>query len=102
MGFLDWLIDRPYAMPGPWYGSYNRAWHAAHPGAWQRGELEPGSFGKGDVWSTTTPEWDREWFRENDMLPPRQLKRVEPKNGGIRIGTLQPGESVAIPIKLAD
>lgn len=90
----------PYARPGSWYGSYNDAWHSAHPGAWQRGELQSGGFFKGDVWGSSTLDWDRDWFARNGMRMPNNAKHVEPDRNPniIRIGNLGPGESVSIPV----
>lgn len=97
------------AEPGPWFGSYHTAWTRAHPRAFERGTLRSGNFclGRGeragaDVWCSSTLDWDREWFRANGMGMPRHTKHVDgdgpPKPNEFRIGTLGPGESVAIPI----
>lgn len=106
---LCWAVDRmseaalPPAKPGKWFMSYHAAWTAAHPGAWERGEEQGGGFYKGDVWGSSTLDWDREWFRSRGMGMPRRTIHVTPKPPGpneFRIGTLGPGESVSFPIRI--
>lgn len=93
-------LTLPPAKPGRWYGGYHAAWTAAHPGAWERGEAQSGGFFAGDVWGSSTLDWDREWFERNGMSLPRKHKYVSGKAApnSIRIGTLGPGESVQFPI----
>lgn len=93
------------AKPGLWYGSYNSDWHAAHPGAWVRGEEDPGHFCADDSWGSSTLEWDQEWFSNHDMSMPRKYHFSAPKPPGpneFRIGRLGPGESIEIPIRFED
>jgi hypothetical protein len=48
--------------PGSWYSGYFAAWRSAHPG---RDTRDCGSFGGvGDVWTSKTMDWDRQWFAE--------------------------------------
>ena len=54
---------RDRAKPGPWYGQYYQDWNDRHPGAWVRGELVPGGFYSGNLWGSSTLNWDAEWFR---------------------------------------
>lgn len=109
---MNWLTGfrrlKP-AEPGRWFGGYHAAWSAAHPGAWERGEEQSGGFrlGRhgGEVWCSSTLDWDREWFNRNGMGMPSHAKYVAPKPPGpneFRIGTLGPGESVSFPIRIED
>ena len=57
------------ATPGRWYGSYHAAWSAAHPHA-----CGAGSFYLHDVWGTSTPEFDKEWFEAAGMAMPTRVR----------------------------
>lgn len=89
----------PPAKPGRWYGSYNTDWHAAHPGMWQKGEAQSGSFYAGGVWAGSTLDWDREWFAAHGMSMPRKCAYRLDAVQGVRVGSLGPGESVVIQVE---
>ena len=71
----DW---RGRAKPGPWYGQYYREWDARHPGAWIRGQLVPGGFYSGNLWGSSTLEWDAEWFRSHGAKMPKGAHYIRP------------------------
>lgn len=78
-------FQREPAIPGDWYIDYITAWHDAHPGAWERGLLEAGSFFKDDVWCSSTLDWDRQWFEAHGlMLLPSKHKHVASDTGVCR------------------
>jgi len=77
MKLIARLLGRPRAIPGYWYADYNAAWHAAHPGAFERQDRAPGSFFAGDVWVSSTPGWDRQWFKNRGYGMPRRCQHVE-------------------------
>ncbi|MFC9432704.1 hypothetical protein [Nocardia sp. NPDC057030] len=88
----------PPAEPGRWYGQYHDDWERDHPGLWVRGEAQCGSFYADNTWAGSTLDWDREWFAAHGMSMPRKYAyRLDPV-GGVRIGTLQPGESVTVVV----
>lgn len=94
-------LFRAAARPGPWFGDYHGDWTRAHPGAWAHGTGACGSFCAGNVWVTGTPEFDREWFKNNGMKMPRRWKKrdMSAKPGTVRLAsTLQPGESVSFSV----
>jgi hypothetical protein len=71
----DW---RGRAKPGPWYGQYYRDWDARHPGAWICGQLVPGGFYSGNLWGSSTLEWDAEWFRSHGAKMPKGAHYIRP------------------------
>jgi hypothetical protein len=94
------MFGRKYAKPGRWYGIYHDDWEAAHPGAWERRELDSGSFRKGNVWCSSTLAWDRQWFLDHGMNPPRRMRHVKPNPNMIPlVSTLNPGESVTVRVE---
>jgi hypothetical protein len=99
MSILDSLMGRRTAEPGPWYMSYHTEWMNTHyPGALAansytpREGLEPGHWAgnweSGHAWVTTTPDWDRSWFRRNNYGVPRMIDPSRTKwqdcGGGLR------------------
>lgn len=91
----------PQARPGSWYGDYNRAWHKAHPGAWERQEGQPGSFRKSG-WGSCTLAWDEQWFAGRGMRLPRGAHEVPVQKdppGVFRLAAvLEPGESASFSL----
>jgi hypothetical protein len=91
---------RNRAKPGPWYSSYIRDWGTAHPGAVRRRELDPGGFYRGNVWASSTLDWDKEWLRAHGMAMPRKSRHREAdKNVVVLAERLDSGESVHIEIE---
>lgn len=66
------------AKPGPWYGQYYQDWNDRHPGAWVRGELVPGGFYSGNLWGSSTLNWDAEWFRRHGAKMPKGAHYIAP------------------------
>jgi len=96
------LFGPPRAKPGYWYGGYHEDWTLSHPGAFERGELQAGSFHKGDVWCSSTLEWDKQWFRSHGMRPPRRMRKAGPPVGIPLASQLGPGESVSFHLRIED
>ncbi|HWY01204.1 MAG TPA: hypothetical protein VNY55_15385 [Mycobacterium sp.] len=69
---------RGRAKPGPWYGQYYQDWNDRHPGAWVRGELVPGGFYSGNLWGSSTLNWDAEWFRRHGAKMPKGAHYIAP------------------------
>lgn len=67
-----------HAVPGPWYGSYLRAWGKAFPGSLR---YLPGRFYEegGSKWASSTPDWDEWWFRDRGVLPPLNRITLRPR-----------------------
>ena len=61
---------RKRATPGNWYGEYRTDWGYYH--AISR-EIQPGWFAKNDVWVTSTPDHDKQWFERHGMDMPKKV-----------------------------
>lgn len=60
-----------HARPGRWWQTYYAQWLDNHdrddyqPGGWTRDET------LSDWWITDTPDWDRQWFQQRGVRPPK-------------------------------
>jgi hypothetical protein len=69
----DWLGR---AVTGTWWPTYYAQWLDTH-GAERSNEFGPGGWTRDDAgngwWITSTPEWDRQWFRTQGVRPPKRF-----------------------------
>ena len=74
----DW---RKRAIQGLWWACYYSAWlDAFRPDGKKTSGLDPGGWTRDadyqEWWITSTPEWDRQWFKANGEKPPKQIGRA--------------------------
>lgn len=65
---------RGRATQGTWWPRYYAQWLDTHGDVRNETGLDPGGWTRDergrDWWTTTTPDWDREWFQRNGVKPP--------------------------------
>lgn len=72
----DW---RGRVTSGTWWPTYYAQWLDVHQTEREeRGhDFRPGGFTRdanhNEWWITDTPEWDRQWFRDQGVLPPNRF-----------------------------
>lgn len=70
----DW---RGRARSGPWWPQYYAQWLDVHGADREKTELNPGTWTRDhdlhEVWISTTPEWDRQWFEAHSVKPPKRF-----------------------------
>lgn len=70
-------IPSRYGVGRPWWPTYYAQWLNAHGATRQEKGLDPGGWTQDDKgrdwWTTTTPEWDRQWFLDRSVRPPERF-----------------------------